>query len=100
MIERWRTDRLSTGKAPSTVNRDLTVFRSLFSKALEWGLIEVHPFAKIKPHKVDNAKVRYLDKEEEERLKLALDPVMQLMLFFIVVGCVSIVIMLIRKYRG
>ena len=73
MIEQWRTAQLIAGKAPATVNRDLSVLKSMFSKAVEWGHVSVHPLTKVKPIKLDNNRVRYLNIEEERLLVTALD---------------------------
>ena len=41
---------------------------------MEWGLLEVHPLTKVKPSKVDHiGRVRFLDANEEQRLRAALD---------------------------
>jgi integrase len=74
LVEQWRTRRLKEGIKPSTVNRDLLALKSALSKAIEWGLIDTHPLAKLKLSKVDtHSKVRYLSREEENRLREALD---------------------------
>lgn len=70
----WRSRRLSDGKDPATVNRDLGTLRTAFSWAVEQGLIKANPMQKIKPLKLDkNPNVRYLDEQEERRLLDALD---------------------------
>lgn len=73
MIDRWRAERLKASKKPSTVNRDITSLKALLAKAIEWELLTTHPLAKLKPIKTDkNSKVRYLQPEEEIRLRTAL----------------------------
>lgn len=73
MIEQWRTARSQAGKTPATVNRDISVLKSLFTTAIEWGQISVNPLAKLKPAKLDNARVRYLNDDEEKCLLAAID---------------------------
>ncbi|MGE4348845.1 MAG: tyrosine-type recombinase/integrase [Candidatus Berkiella sp.] len=73
-VEKWRSDCLKSGHAPSTVNRNLVVLRSVISKAVEWGIIEEHPLRSMRLLKVDRSpNVRYLTEDEENRLRNALD---------------------------
>lgn len=73
-IQKWRSEKLNEGLNPATLNRQLTVLKSLLSKAVLWEVISTHPLAKVKPLKIDRqAKVRYLTDEEEGRLRGALD---------------------------
>lgn len=73
-LEKWRSNCLKLGHAPSTVNRNLVVLRSVISKAVEWGIIEEHPLRSMKLLKVDRSpNVRYLTEDEENRLRNALD---------------------------
>lgn len=73
-LEKWRSDCLKLGHAPSTINRNIVVLRSVLSKAVEWGIIEQHPLQKLKQLKVDRSpNIRYLTEDEENRLRIALD---------------------------
>lgn len=72
-IEKWRSEQLKAGKAPTTINRDVTALRSCLSRAVEWGVIEEHPFRKLKPIRTDKLKrSRYLSESEEKALRVAL----------------------------
>lgn len=72
-IDKWRTERLKNGIKPATINRDLTALKAALSKSIEWGILEIHPLAKVKPSPVDKSKrVRYLEPEEEKRLREAM----------------------------
>lgn len=74
LIEKDRTARLTAGRAPTTVNRDLAPLRAALNKAVEWGLLPSNPLAPVKPVKVDNnARVRFLSAEEEKALRAALE---------------------------
>lgn len=52
----------------STVNRELATLKTMFAKAVEWGKLKSNPAKKIKPFKENKARLRYLEKEEIERL--------------------------------
>lgn len=51
----------------ATVNRELTVLKSMFSKAIEWGYLNENPCAKLKKSKEVQRK-RFLTDEEIKRL--------------------------------
>ncbi len=73
LVENWRREQVKGGKKPVTANRDLQRLRALVSKAVEWKLIESHPFGAVKPLRVDKrGRVRYLSADEEGRLRGAL----------------------------
>ena len=72
-MEKWKTSRLKSGIKPTTVNRDIAELKIVLSKAVEWGEISENPIKNVKHAKVDNRpNVRYLSKEEENRLRKAL----------------------------
>lgn len=74
MIEKHRSARLKAGVSASTVNRDLDALRGAFTKAIEWGVLRVHPMTTVKRTKIDELeRVRYLSPEEDKRLRDALD---------------------------
>ncbi len=65
----WSRDAAESGKAASTINREIAILKAILSKAVEWDWLKINPLSKLKPLKVDNcAKVRYLSHEEEQRL--------------------------------
>jgi len=73
-VEKWRGERLKDGIKPATVNRDITTLKAALSKAVDWDVIDKNPLAKLRRVKTDNqGKVRYLNPEEEKRLRAALD---------------------------
>jgi integrase len=73
ILEKWRTERLKAGISKSTLNRDVGDLKAALTKAVEWGLLDVSPLAKLKPFKLDQTpNVRYLSSLEEEQLRDAL----------------------------
>lgn len=72
-VERLRTNKIMCGLKPTTVNRIVNALRGALSRAVEWGLVETHPLAKLKALKLDEGfKVRYLSEDEDDRLFKAL----------------------------
>lgn len=71
-IEKWRNKRLADGIKPATTNRQINTIKGCLSRAVEWDIIESHDLQKVKAQPVDNAKVRYLSKDEEYRLRESL----------------------------
>ncbi len=73
-IQKWSTELLKNKLKPATINRRVTILKSVLSKAKEWGIIEINPLAGMKRLKIDDkGRVRYLSIEEEEALRQALD---------------------------
>lgn len=73
-VERWRSKRLNENIEATTVNRDINDLKACLSKAKEWDKIANNPIAALKPLKTDkNKRVRYLDTDEEKRLRKTLD---------------------------
>ena len=56
-------------RSPSTVNRYLTTMQGVFSVAMkEWELIDINPFFRVKKLKEPQGRIRFLEKDEMERL--------------------------------
>ena len=73
-IEKWRTAKINKGVRPNTINRDLAPLKAALNKAVLWDIIEESPLRKVRPLHVDAAgSIRYLTKDEEKRLREALD---------------------------
>jgi len=73
-IQKWRTEKIKQGLKPATANKKLATLKAVFSKAVEWQIINQHPLRTVKPLKIDSrSKVRYLTDDEEKRLRNALD---------------------------
>jgi integrase len=72
-IERWRSARLKDGTMAGTCNKDLGALKSALSRAVKWQLLKRNPLTEVKVLRVDTRSiVRYLSKDEEQRLRAAL----------------------------
>lgn len=73
VIEKWRSDELKSGKAKTTINRDITTLKACLSKAVEWELLDANPLQKLRPIRADTlTRARYLTASEEGALRNAL----------------------------
>ena len=66
-IEQWRVRRLQTVKA-STSNRDLTVIKAIYTKAIAWEKAKESPARRVKFLKEHNERIVYLSAEDEAKL--------------------------------
>lgn len=66
-IEQYRAERIKE-VSKATVNRVLNCLSSLYNRAIEWGKATDNPMTKVKPFKVANKRIRYLEKEEIDKL--------------------------------
>jgi integrase len=66
-IELYRAERMKK-VSKSTINRVLSCFGSLYNRAIEWGKVTDNPMSKVKPFKVPEKRIRYLEKEEINKL--------------------------------
>jgi len=67
---REKPTRHGTLRATASVNREIACLRHVFSKAVEWEMIEQNPFTKGKALvvKANNKRFRYLTEDEIQRL--------------------------------
>ena len=72
MILKHRRQRLADGVTPATVRRNEIELRLLINMAVTDGTIEANPLEKLSLSKDGDARIRYLDHEEETRLRTAL----------------------------
>lgn len=73
-VERIKTFRSRQVK-PATVNRELTLLKHMFAKAVEWKLLLANPLRGVRPLNVPTRMERILELSEEERLLAACDRV-------------------------
>jgi len=67
-IECFKGHRLDNDKSPATVSIELRVLKTMFNRAIDWGLIGVNPVKGVKLPKTDNISVRFLTKKEVKKL--------------------------------
>lgn len=70
MLEEWQTQRMERNK-PSTVNRMLATLKHMFTKAVEWEMVEETVWKRVRKVKLlpeNNRRLRFLSKEECQQL--------------------------------
>ena len=73
-VERFKKVRHETptrhqeGRSPATVNRELTILSRVLALAVDAGHISENPCRRVRRFKEDNARVRFLNDDEETRL--------------------------------
>lgn len=75
LLEGWRQRQKEAGNQPVTVtiNRAVQRLHALLARAVEWKVLERHPFSGLKPLRHDKSgRVRYLSADEETLLREAL----------------------------
>jgi len=76
LLEQYQTERVQKGNKPSTVNRHLATIKHMFTKAVEWDMVEEGTLKRIRKAKLleeNNRRLRYLSKEECQALINACD---------------------------
>ena len=76
MVEQFQTERLRKNK-PATVNRLLATLKHMFTKAVDWEMVEEDVLKKIRRVKLDpenNRRLRFLSQEESHELINACSP--------------------------
>src|ERR1019366_339482 len=72
-VEDWKVDRFREGRTPSTVLRDIATLSAVLTRAVKMGKLEDNPVRRVDKPKIDRRpQVRYLDTDEETRLREAL----------------------------
>lgn len=67
IIEQYQTERLQKGYKPATVNRHIATIKHMFTKAVDWNMVEDETLKRIRKAKLlaeNNRRLRYLPKEE------------------------------------
>jgi site-specific recombinase XerD len=72
-VEDYKRDRVSQGKAPATVNREVSTMKTLLSWAVEEKYLPVNPLAAVKMLEEKNEKMWILSYDDEDKLLAACD---------------------------
>ena len=76
LIEQLQTERLQRGNKPATINRLVATLKHMFTKAVEWDMVEEETLKRVRRVKLleeNNRRLRYLSKEECQALINACD---------------------------
>ena len=71
MIEQFQTEEIQNKKKPATVNRYVATLSHMFTKAVEWDMVEEETLKRIRKAKLlpeNNRRLRYLSKDESQKL--------------------------------
>lgn len=71
LLEQFQTERMQKGNKPATVNRLLATIKHMFTKAVEWDMVEEETLKRIRRVKLlpeNNRRLRYLSVEECQSL--------------------------------
>ncbi len=72
-IESWKIRRLNAGRSATTVLRDMFTLSSVLSRAVRLGKLTENPIRRVEKPRIDRRpKVRFLDAQEESRLREAM----------------------------
>ena len=73
-IEQWLSDQAhANGWKPATVNRFKALLSLTFRLGMQNGKVAVNPARLVRRRREDNAKVRFLSKDEEKQLRFAIE---------------------------
>ena len=67
LVEEYKAKRVKE-VSPATVNRELACIKHMFTMAIQWGKADKNPVKKVKLFRENNQRLRYLEREEAERL--------------------------------
>lgn len=71
LVEQYQTERMQNGNKPATVNRFLATLKHMFTKAVDWNMVEENTLKGIRKVKLlqeNNKRLRFLSEEECNRL--------------------------------
>jgi len=97
LIEGYKKHRKGQGREPRTINIELSAFRLMYNKAVEWGLLNKNPITGMKLLKEEVKEIRVIDESELKRLyQNANEYFKPVLLFAYFTGCRSSEIRLLK----
>jgi integrase len=76
-LEQWKKLRKEAGKAPGSINTELSTLKAVFAKAKAWGKLHEHPGTGVKLLQNPRQTIRFLSEEEEARLLAVCSPALR-----------------------
>lgn len=76
IAEQYQTELMKKGLKPASINKNIGILKAMFTKAVEWNLVEertLKSIRKVKQMTENNKRLRFLSKEECEDLINACD---------------------------
>jgi len=76
LVEQFQTERMQKGNKPATINRFLATLKHMFTKAVDWNMVEesvLKGIRKVKLLQENNKRLRFLSKEECQLLLISCD---------------------------
>lgn len=70
-VEQYQTEKMQRGNKPATINRHIATLKHMFTKAVDWEMVEPEVLKRIRKVKLlpeNNRRLRYLSKEECQAL--------------------------------
>ncbi len=67
ILEQYQTGRIQKGNKPATANRHIATLKHMFTKAVEWDMVDEETLRRVRRVKLleeNNSRLRYLTKEE------------------------------------
>ena len=76
LVEQLQTDIINNGKKPSTNNKTLNILKHMFTKAVDWEMVESDVLKRIRKVKLfkEDSRLRYISKEECQALIKSCEP--------------------------
>lgn len=71
LLEQYQTERLQQGNKPATINRHIATLKHMFTKTVDWEMVEEEALKRVRKVKLleeNNRRLRYLSKEECQEL--------------------------------